>query len=172
MVRRFCLHAPPSERSVTAPAHGDRADHRGAGALLSRSGKQAKPTHHPRVRVRVRVRIRPPNPNPNPTRSSASCGSANTPASPSPQTRRRSNLRGHRGFVRSSSPLSVKVAIGSADTVFVSVASAWAIAIKQALGKVRLPPACPGHPSYLPTARISTAPAQARRLLTDARRSP
>ena len=34
---------------------------------------------------------------------------------------------------------SVREAIGSADTVFVSVASAWEIAIKQALGKVRLP---------------------------------
>jgi PIN domain nuclease of toxin-antitoxin system len=35
----------------------------------------------------------------------------------------------------------VRQAITSADTVFVSVASAWEIAIKQALGKVRLPEA-------------------------------
>jgi PIN domain nuclease of toxin-antitoxin system len=33
----------------------------------------------------------------------------------------------------------VREAIASADVVFVSVASAWEIAIKQALGKVRLP---------------------------------
>ncbi|HEX3345000.1 MAG TPA: type II toxin-antitoxin system VapC family toxin [Polyangiaceae bacterium] len=33
----------------------------------------------------------------------------------------------------------VREAIASADTVFVSVASAWEIAIKQALGRVRLP---------------------------------
>jgi PIN domain nuclease of toxin-antitoxin system len=34
---------------------------------------------------------------------------------------------------------SVREVIASADTVFVSVASAWEIAIKQALGRVRLP---------------------------------
>jgi hypothetical protein len=66
-VRRSCLHALPSERTVTAPL-ACRAQTRGAGAVLSRLGRQARQPHPSRLErpeadplastLRVRVRLR------------------------------------------------------------------------------------------------------------------
>jgi len=50
-----CLHATPSDRTVTAPRV--TADEVGAGAVLSRSRMQARPTAR-RVCVRGRIRLR------------------------------------------------------------------------------------------------------------------
>jgi len=43
------------------------------------------------------------------------------------------------GLRSTGSPHLVRETIGSADTVFVSAASAWEVAIKASLGKIRLP---------------------------------
>src|SRR5579864_5738751 len=45
-LRLFCLHAPSSERSVTAP-HELPVQPRSAGADLSRQGRQTKETQRP-----------------------------------------------------------------------------------------------------------------------------